>query len=105
MIIYGYASTTSKKNTNKILEEQRQELLKLGCEEEYIYQECVNGGRPVLEELLDKVKTGDKIVVTDLVRMTRSEKKFKEILLLAAKKRIKLQIGTGMYDFKNMIFK
>ena len=106
MIIYGYVSTTSKKNTNKILEEQRQELLKLGCKEENVYQECVNGDKPVLKDLLDKVKTGDKIVVTSFVRLTRSKKLFKRIIQLAIIKRIKLQIGTNsIYDFKNMIIK
>ena len=73
-MIYGYArvSTQGQVKGNS-LEDQRAELLKNGCEE--IVEEQYTGtttARPLLEELLRKLESGDTLVVCKLDRFARN---------------------------------
>ncbi|MFR1823028.1 MAG: recombinase family protein [Clostridium saudiense] len=73
-MIYGYArvSTAGQKDGNS-LEAQERALREEGAIE--IYKESFTGtkkDRPILNELLTKLKAGDTLVVTKLDRMARS---------------------------------
>lgn len=74
-MIYGYArvSTTTQKRDGNSLEEQVAELNRYGSQE--IMTEAFSGktmGRPVFQELLEKLKEGDTLVVCKLDRFARS---------------------------------
>jgi len=66
----GYARVSTQ---DQNLERQTDQLLQLGCER--IFQEKITGSkkeRPELDKLLDQLRTGDIIVVTELTRLSRS---------------------------------
>jgi len=69
-MIFGYARVSTQ---DQNLERQIDQLQQLGCER--IFQEKVTGSkkeRPELDKLLDQLRTGDIIVVTELTRLSRS---------------------------------
>ena len=68
----GYARVSTQ---DQNLERQTDQLQQLGCER--IFQEKITGSkkeRPELDKLLDLLRTGDIIVVTELTRLSRSIK-------------------------------
>lgn len=76
-MIYGYArvSTGGQARYGNGSKIQENNLKAAGCE--IIYKEIAPGStmeRPVLQELLERLKEGDTIVVTRLDRLTRSTK-------------------------------
>jgi DNA invertase Pin-like site-specific DNA recombinase len=69
------------------LDRQEQQLSDVGCER--IFFEKVTGtkrDRPELERLLEFLRSGDTVIVTDLTRLSRSTKDLLEIAELIAKK-------------------
>jgi DNA invertase Pin-like site-specific DNA recombinase len=71
-MIFGYARVST---TEQSLERQLQELQQAGAEE--ILKEKITGtkaDRPELNRLLDKLRSGDLILVSDLTRLSRSTK-------------------------------
>ena len=100
-MIYGYArvSTVGQKDGNS-LEAQERALREAGATE--IYSESYTGtkkDRPVLNELLAKLKTGDTLSVTKLDRMARSAIAGAEIVQELIDRGIKVYIlNMGMLD-------
>jgi len=71
-MITGYARVSTQEQN---LERQIDRLQSFGCER--IFQEKITGTkreRPQLDRLLDQLRTGDLIVVTELTRLSRSIK-------------------------------
>lgn len=73
-MIYGYARVSTKKQVNgNSLEEQVGRLTQEGCEE--IIQEQFTGhttDRPEFDRLINKLQSGDRLVVTKLDRFARN---------------------------------
>lgn len=74
-MIYGYArvSTVGQKRDGNSLEEQTEALKRYGCGQ--IVTEAYSGktmGRPVFQELLRSLRSGDTLVVTKLDRFART---------------------------------
>lgn len=68
----GYARVST---VDQNLEKQIQQLTKEGCER--IYKEKITGtkiDRPELDRLLDHLREGDTIIVTELTRISRTTK-------------------------------
>lgn len=83
-MIIGYArvSTTEQNHARQI-----DQLNDLGCER--IYKEKITGSkkdRPELEKLLDNLRLGDTIVISDLTRLSRSTKDLFQLVELIEKK-------------------
>jgi len=71
-MILGYARVSTQ---DQNLERQTDQLLQSGCER--IFQEKITGTkkeRPELDRLLDQLRQGDIIIVTELTRLSRSIK-------------------------------
>lgn len=71
-MIYGYARVSSKKQN---LDRQLKQLKEQGCEK--IFEEKLSGKnteRPQLQEMISILEKGDKIIVSDLTRVSRSSK-------------------------------
>ena len=69
-MIFGYARVSTQ---DQNLERQIDQLKQMNCER--IFQEKITGSkkeRPELDKLLDQLRTGDNIVVTELTRLSRS---------------------------------
>ena len=69
---YGYARVSSigQKISGNSLEDQVSQLKAAGCSEENIYKEQFTAStmeRPEFERVLEKLKPGDKLIVTKLV--------------------------------------
>lgn len=74
-MIYGYARVSSKaqQRDGNSLEEQRKQLTQLGAQE--IVEECYTGTtvqRPKFNELIDRLDSGDTLVVTKFDRFART---------------------------------
>lgn len=70
MTVFGYARISTEEQN---LERQLEALEKEGCQR--IYSDTFSGAavdRPSLNELLEEVKEGDTIIITDLTRFSRS---------------------------------
>ncbi|MGM0169771.1 hypothetical protein IGI39_004783 [Enterococcus sp. AZ135] len=69
---YGYARVSTLSQSTK---EQIQQLLEYGVQKKHIFSENFTGtkkDRPVFNEMLSKVRSGDSIVVTKLDRFARN---------------------------------
>lgn len=96
-MIYGYArvSTKGQAKDGNSLEEQKERLLDEGVAEENIYCEAYSGAkadRPVFNELIDKLKEGDKLVVTKLDRFCRDTSSGLEYIEKLMNKGVKIHI-------------
>ncbi len=74
---YGYARVSSigQKISGNSLEDQISQLKTAGCREENIYKEQFTGAtmdRPEFDRVLEKLKSGDKLIVTKLDRIART---------------------------------
>lgn len=83
-MLIGYARvSTDTQNLNRQLDQ----LKTIGCER--IYQEKITGTkkeRPELDKLLDQVRDGDIIIISDLTRLSRSTKDLFHLVELIEKK-------------------
>jgi DNA invertase Pin-like site-specific DNA recombinase len=69
-MVLGYARVSTQ---DQNLERQTDQLQQLGCER--IFHEKITGSkkeRPELDKLIDQLRSGDIIVVTELTRLSRS---------------------------------
>lgn len=99
-MIYGYARCSTDE-TKQDIQRQVRELKELGAVDETIYLEYESGAkadRIELGKLLNTVKDGDTIVATEVSRITRSTKQLIEIIEYADKKKLKLVMGTFVFD-------
>jgi len=97
-MIYGYArcSTTELKQD---IESQTNQLKKMGADEIYYeYESGAKVDRPELVKILRQIKNGDTLIATEVSRITRSTKQLCEIIDIAINKKIKLVIGTLVFD-------
>ena len=93
-MVYGYArvSTPGQARYGYGLKIQEQDLLNAGCDK--VYKEVASGAsknRPVLRELLDKLKSGDTLVVTRIDRLSRSYEEGTELINLLREKDVSLR--------------
>lgn len=99
-MIYGYARCSTNELKQDI-DRQKRELKNAGVLEENIYWEYESASkedRIQLKRLLEKVQEGDTIVATEVSRITRSTKQLCEIIDLAKKIKIKLILGSFVFD-------
>ncbi len=81
---FGYMRVSTM---DQNLDRQEQELKDFGCEQ--IFYEKITGvkrNRPELNRMLEFLRTGDTVVVTDLTRLSRSTKDLIEIAELISNK-------------------
>ncbi len=74
-MVYGYARVSSKgqQNDGNSLDDQREQLVALGAQE--IIEECYTGTtihRPKFEALINKLVSGDTLIVTKFDRFART---------------------------------
>lgn len=82
-MIYGYArvSTASQMKGNS-LDEQQSRLKELGCNEIVVEQfSAKTNDRPLLNELIAKLKAGDTLIVTKLDRLSRTATEGKDLIM------------------------
>ncbi len=83
-MILGYARVSTDSQN---LDRQLDQLKSSGCEK--VYQEKITGTkkeRPELEKLLDHVRKGDVIIISDLTRLSRSTKDLFHLVELIERK-------------------
>ena len=101
MSIYGYARCSTSEDRQDITRQIR-ELMAMGItDEKYIFWEYESGtkkNRPELSKLLDIVKPGDTIAVTEVSRLTRSTSDLCNILAITKEKKLCLTIGNFIVD-------
>lgn len=94
-MIYGYCRVSSRGQVdNNSLELQEMEILKR-YETAQIYKEQVSGiksERPVFNEIICKLKSGDTLVTTKLDRLCRSTKEGLEIIKSLQEREINIHI-------------
>ena len=105
--VYGYARCSTNE-TRQDIDRQKRDLRALGVSsDKYIYWEYESGSnktRPELSKLLDIVKPGDSIAVTEVSRLSRSTGHLCEILELVQMKKLQLIIGSFKADCRNEVF-
>lgn len=94
-MIYGYArvSTVTQGKNGNSLESQRAELENYNCDE--VIEEVYTGtktDRPKFSELINKLKSGDTLVVTKLDRFARTAVEGVQIVQDLLKKGVKVNI-------------
>ncbi|GGQ42925.1 recombinase family protein [Couchioplanes azureus] len=98
-VLIGYARCSTDKQD---LEANRQILLDLGVPADQIYLDRAYSGttraRPGLDQALAAVRAGDTLVVPKLDRLARSVPDARQIGDSLAERRIRLQLGTMIYD-------
>ncbi|MCR4624193.1 MAG: recombinase family protein, partial [Alphaproteobacteria bacterium] len=90
-MIIGYARTSSK-HQEAGMEDQIDQLTKVGCEKIFSEQVSSVAQRDELDRALDFAREGDTFVVTKLDRLTRSVANFLEIQKALAEKSVNLRI-------------
>lgn len=101
MAIYGYARCSTSEDRQDITRQIR-ELMSMGItDEKYIFWEYESGtkkNRPELGKLIEIVKPGDTIAVTEVSRLTRSTSDLCNILAITKEKKLCLTIGNFVVD-------
>ena len=75
LIGYCRVSTNGQERNGYSLDDQRDKLIAAGCQKRNIYSETASGAkadRPQLLKMLDRLYTGDTVVVVKLDRLARS---------------------------------
>lgn len=96
--VYGYCrcSTNEKKQD---INRQIRELKELGATDTTIYKEYISGAstkKPEWEKLLQVIKEGDTIVVTEVSRISRSTKQLCQVIELIQQRKLKLVIKNSV---------
>ena len=97
-MIYGYCRCSTNE-TKQDVTRQKRELMEMGAVDSTIYMEYESGtkiNRPELIKLINTVKEGDTIVVTEISRITRSTKQLCDIIDTVKTKRLKLIIKNSV---------
>lgn len=94
---FGYArvSTTGQGKNGNSLEDQKNQLIEAGCDEADIVEEVYTGtkmNRPKFTKLLDRMESGDTLVVCKLDRFARTAKEGLEIVETLMKRGVKVHI-------------
>lgn len=103
-MFYGYirVSTIRQANEGNSLEGQQALLIENGVPVENIYQDTYTGtkaDRPQFTELLNKLETGDTLVVTKLDRFARSMIEGQKIVTELIERGVKVNVlNIGMMD-------
>jgi DNA invertase Pin-like site-specific DNA recombinase len=102
-MIYGYARVSSKGQLEgNSLEHQKNLLIENGCSEDNIFLEQYTGtttNRPMFDKLLEKLKSGDVLIVTRLDRFARSTIEGSQIVKQLIENGVKVNIlNMGMLD-------
>jgi DNA invertase Pin-like site-specific DNA recombinase len=99
LVKFGYMRVST---FDQNLDRQEQQLKEVGCEQ--IFYEKITGtkrDRPELNRMLEFLRQGDTVVVTDLTRLTRSTKDLLEITELISAKGAHLQSLKESLDTKS----
>lgn len=99
-MLYGYARCSTNESKQDIHRQER-ELINLGVKKQNIFFEYESGSktnRRELNRLLEITKKGDKIIATELSRITRSTKDLIQILEIAKQKKLMLVLGSFEAD-------
>ncbi len=103
-ITYGYARCSTDESRQDI-NRQKRDLFSMGIQEDkHIYWEYESGSkeeRAELKKLLDLIREGDTIAVTEVSRLTRSTKQLCEILQDVQEKKVRLLIGSFSVDCRS----
>lgn len=102
-MLYGYARCSTNESKQDIHRQER-ELINLGVKKQNIFFEYESGSktnRRELNRLLEIAKKGDKIIATELSRITRSTKDLIQILEISKQKKLKLVLGSFEADCSN----
>lgn len=100
MAVYGYARCSTNESKQDI-DRQKRELKEQGVPIKNIYFEYESGtktDRAELTKLLDTIKQGDTLVVTEVSRLSRSTQQLCEIINHIKDYHIKLIIGSIVLD-------
>lgn len=101
-MIYGYArvSTSSQAKDGNSLENQREKLLNAGATE--IVEENFTGtttNRPAFSKLIERLKSGDTLIVTKLDRFARTAGQGAELIKQLIEKEISVHVlNMGLID-------
>ena len=101
-MIYGYArvSTRGQQINGNSLEEQRQKLLEIGCNE--IIEEQFTGAttnRPLFDDILNKLMSGDTLAVTKLDRFARNVEEGINTIKMLFERGVKVHVlNIGLLD-------
>lgn len=101
MANYGYCRCSTN-DTKQTVERQIREVVEMGAERTLVYTEYESGtkrNRIELNRLLDVLKSGDVLFVTELSRISRSMKDLIDILGILKDKKIKVVLGNFVLDF------
>lgn len=98
---YGRCSTNEEKQD---VEYQIKELMEKGILRENIYIEYESGAkedRPEFQKLLNVMKPGDSLFVTDITRISRSTKQLCSVIDFISNNKMRLVIGGLDVDCRN----
>lgn len=101
MAVFGYCRCSTN-DTKQTVERQIKEVVELGAERELVYTEYESGtkrNRIELNRMLESIKEGDTLIVTELSRISRSMKDLIEILEILKDKKVKVILGAFVLDF------
>lgn len=103
MALYGYARVSTAGQTNgNSLEDQKLKLIDAGVPEENITEECYTGTttkRPLLDELVSRMKEGDCLVCCKLDRLARNVAEGKTLIQNLRHRGIDINIlNMGKFD-------
>lgn len=102
--IYGYARCSTDESRQDI-DRQKRDLKALGVENPdniyWEYESGANTDRVQLNRLLDIIKEGDTIIVTEVSRLTRSMRHLCDIIQTIQEKKLRLIIGEFVADCRN----
>lgn len=98
MAVFGYCRCSTNE-TKQDINRQVRELKELGATDKTIYKEYIKGTANVKVEwnkLLQAIKEGDTIAVTEVSRISRSTKQLCEVIELVQQRKLKLLIKNSI---------
>ena len=97
--VFGYARVSTK---DQSLNSQVDLLLKSGVDKDFLFKETASGrsdNRPIFNSMLDKLRDGDTVIVTDLDRLGRTSKQLIELLNYFNERSINFKsMSQGVFD-------
>lgn len=96
--IYGYCRCSTNE-TKQDINRQVRELKELGATSETIYKEYVSGSsdnKTEFKKLLNVIKEGDTICVTEVSRLTRSMKQLCNLIEIIQSKKLRLIVKNSI---------
>ena len=96
--VYGYCRCSTN-DTKQDINRQVRELKAMGATDTTIYTEYVSGmkkDKTELNKLLENIKSGDTLTVTEISRITRSTKQLCDIIDFVQARKIKLVIKNSI---------